>query len=62
MVGYWGRFTERGEPGRGWPRFTLDRPLVLRFQPGGSQLVTTYEADHRCGFWQGLGVPLVFRL
>ena len=63
MIGRWGRFAERGEPGRGWPRFTLRRPLVLRFQPGGSELVgTSYEADHRCGFWRSLGVPLEFRL
>ena len=62
MIGRWGAFAERGEPGRGWPRFTLRRPLVLRFQPGGSELVTSYEADHRCGFWRSLGVPLEFNL
>jgi para-nitrobenzyl esterase len=62
MVGYWGRFADRGETGRGWPRFTLERPLVLRFQPEGSHVVTSYEADHRCGFWRSLGVPLEFQL
>ena len=62
MIARWGRFAERGDPGRDWPRFTLRRPLVLRFQPGGSRLVTSYEADHHCGFWRSLGVPLEFRL
>jgi para-nitrobenzyl esterase len=62
MIWRWGRFAKRGDPGRGWPRFTLERPLVLRFQPGGSAVVTSYEADHRCGFWRALGVPLEFQL
>ena len=62
MIGYWGRFAERGSPGWGWPPFTLSQPLVLRFQPGGSQVVSSYEADHHCGFWRSLGVPLEFRL
>jgi carboxylesterase type B len=64
MIGYWGAFAAKGAPNHPgalrWPRFDLRAPRVLRFGPGGTTVVlgSRFDADHHCGFWKGLGVPL----
>jgi para-nitrobenzyl esterase len=62
MIGYWGAFAAKGNPNhRGalrWPRFDPDAPRVLRFQPDDTVVVDSFDADHHCGFWRDLGVPL----
>jgi para-nitrobenzyl esterase len=62
MIGYWGAFAAKGNPNhRGalhWPRFDPDESRVMRFQPGGSEVVDSFDDDHHCGFWRDLGVPL----
>jgi para-nitrobenzyl esterase len=66
MIGYWGAFAHRGDPNHPWaprwPRFVPERAPVLRFAPDATRVVSTYAADHHCGFWRSLGVELTFRL
>lgn len=64
MTRYWSNFARTGDPNTGadvpaaWPPFTgPDRVLGLDVASGGGvRLLTTFEADHRCG---GVWGPVV---
>lgn len=62
MIGFWAAFASRGNPNHpgalNWPRFDTDTSPILHFQPQGSSVAGSSDADHHCGFWRGLGVPL----
>jgi para-nitrobenzyl esterase len=64
MIAYWGAFAAKGNPNHPgalrWPRFDLSAPQVLRFAPDATAVVagSRFDADHHCGFWKALGVPL----
>jgi para-nitrobenzyl esterase len=57
MIGYWSQFVSTGVPGvKGapiWPaveRGNQDGP-TMSLQPDGSRVITTFGAEHQCGFW-----------
>jgi para-nitrobenzyl esterase len=64
MIGYWGAFAAKGNPNHRraltWPRFDLHAPQILRFAPDSTAVVDggRFDADHHCGFWRALGIPL----
>jgi len=49
MVHAWTQFAHTGTPG--WPRFTPEKERVLSLRLDAQPVITTYAAEHRCGFW-----------
>jgi para-nitrobenzyl esterase len=56
MMRYWAAFARNGNPAvRGepaWPAYGNGRVLQLR-SGGDSKVITTFQAEHNCGFWLG---------
>lgn len=61
MIGYWSQFAATGVPGFPgapiWPTLNgrADDGPRMSFEPDGASVITTFERDHQCGFWAGLG-------
>jgi para-nitrobenzyl esterase len=57
MMRYWGAFAHSGAPkAKGepaWPRYSggSDWPVMQLRTAGASKVITSYPADHHCGFW-----------
>lgn len=59
MIDYWSRFVTTGAPDAvgqpDWPALDgIADPARMSLQPGGSRIVDTFDAEHRCPFWAGL--------
>jgi para-nitrobenzyl esterase len=59
MIKYWKNFAATGNPnGAGlpaWPAYSTSGDQFQRFAPGAVSTITTFAADHKCGFWSTLG-------
>lgn len=56
MMRYWGAFAHTGSPNYKsaptWPLYGADHNAMQLRTAGASQVITTYEAEHNCGFWR----------
>jgi len=57
MMRYWAGFADKGEPTvKGEPRWPVygSAGRVMSLRTGGaSKVITTFQAEHNCGFWLG---------
>ncbi len=58
MIGYWTSFVSTGVPGVPgapvWPTVAAADGPRMSFGADGARVSTSFEADHRCGFWADL--------
>ena len=59
-MGLWAGFGHDAAFEAAWPRVRDGGGPVLRFDPAGDRVDTTFFDDHQCGFWGGtaLGAPV----
>jgi para-nitrobenzyl esterase len=63
MVDYWTTFARIGKPNFPpeppysppfWPRYTEERDDFQSLRLGNPVTISTYDAEHRCAFWESL--------
>jgi para-nitrobenzyl esterase len=48
MIGFWTRFVATGDPGGGWPAYSVAEPTWMSLRPGGGVPVDSFRAEHQC--------------
>ena len=58
MINAWTTFAATGQPSpigtAAWPQFSDASPQTMVLTSDGSHLITSFAAEHKCGFWDGL--------
>lgn len=51
MVELWTTFARTGDPGSGWPRYSIARHETESLAPPQPTTEASFAADHQCAFW-----------